>query len=197
MYKVCGCWESTFSSTWVPWIVQVQSLCRGCVWLSQAEPASRSMIRHQPKPEKLWILPSPSCSGKHCCRNQLLYLSAQEGNTDKDQSQWTGAKSDCIISNKKIGCFGFRPFLFLYLWHCIYTISSLNLWIFAFFFILGTGLWNCVQMCLYHGVICMYCVAWAKKCAVFKALNLKHIWRVWFCTTCENQIPVKFHMLDA
>lgn len=71
-----------------------------------------------------------------CChsRNQLLHLSAQEGNTDKDQSLLTGAKSDCIISNKKEDALVLDIFLFYICDISFVIISSLSLWILVFFF---------------------------------------------------------------
>lgn len=109
--------------------------CRRARWLHGAyrESGSGSMTWHRPRPERPWI---PSARrGKHCyhSRNQLLYLCAQECNTDKDQIQVTVAKLDFIISNIKKGvsfCYRFFFFVSMIL---IYTISSLNFMCFCIF----------------------------------------------------------------
>lgn len=156
--------------------------CRRARWPHSAykESGNRSMTWRQPKPERPWI--SSARSGKHCyhSRNQLLYLCAGESNTDKDQSQFTGAKLDPIISNKKkVFCFVIDhllciydfPFILLLLW---------TLWILVFF-IPFIGLWNlysCVTIlwCSLHILCCM-----CQEVRRWNTLNMKHIWRAWAC----------------
>lgn len=190
----CGSWESTFSSTWVLWIVQVQSLGRGCVWLLQTLSQAVWQQIHDQAPTQAM---NPSLS--LCCHstNQFLHLSAQEGNTDKDQSLFTDAKVDCIISSKKRGCFGFRYFFF-YLWHSICIISSLSLWILVFFFF-NSVYWFVewcadvsVSWCNLHALCCM-----GQEMCCVQGFELKCFWRARFCMMCENQMPVKFHMSDV
>lgn len=136
-------------------------------------------------------------SGKHRyrSRNQLLYLCTQECNTDKDQSQFIGPKSNCIISNKK-RVFRFVLDFFFYLYNLLFILFLSILWIFVFV-ILFTDLWNlraCVAV-LWTSLH-VWCFVHQETCW-WKTLNRKQTWRAWACTMCENQILVKSCMLDA
>lgn len=107
------------------------AVCDSCrLLLSQAESGSRSMIRHQPKLEKPWILPSPSAATAEI--SYCVFLHRRVVQT-KIKANLLFTKSDCIISNKKRGCFGFRP-LFVSVTSIYYFFSQLmNSCIFFFF----------------------------------------------------------------
>lgn len=128
------------------WIVQVQSLCRGCVRLLQTPFPGRTwqQIRHQPKPEEPWILPCPSAATAEISYCICLHRRVTQ----------TEIKANLLVQNqisslpiKKRGCFGLR-FFFVFVTFHLYNLFSLfmNFCIFFKFCVLVCGI---VCRCVY------------------------------------------------